>query len=109
MKIFRMIRSRIFLLCAMIGFLLACSEPATSFSDVELQASVSAAIANAGDLPGDSLQITVRDGVVTVSGSLECEACGGNRLPGGEGSIQLSLGAVVRAVPGVQQVKFVFP
>jgi hypothetical protein len=48
----------------------------------------------------------VNAGVVSVSGSLSCEDCGGLRTPGNVGTIQETLGAVVRAVPGVDSVQF---
>jgi hypothetical protein len=75
-------------------------------SDDVLQARVEAAIARASDVPGDSLTISVRGGVVTVTGSVICAECGGRRTPGGSGTVQQSLGAVVRAIPGVQSVEF---
>ena len=54
----------------------------------------------------DAITIVVVDGVVTVTGSVVCEQCGGRRTPGGFGTVQQSLGAVVRAIPGVQSVEF---
>ncbi len=82
----------------------ACS-PADN-DDERLQRQVIAAIASASDLPGENLQVSVDNGVVTVSGSLSCDDCGGMRTPGGVDTIQQSLGAVVRAVPGVETVEF---
>ncbi len=93
-------------LVVLLTSLVACSDPAVNDSD--LQAAVTAAIASSSDLPAGALQVQVMDGVVTISGSLDCESCGGSRNPGGNDTIQMSLGAVVRAVPGVQQVEFVF-
>jgi len=43
---------------------------------------------------------------VTISGSVVCQECGGRRTPGGSGTVQQSLGAVVRAIPGVESVEF---
>jgi len=75
-------------------------------SDDVLRARVEAAIEAAADLPGDSIGVAVERGVVTLTGSLLCDACGGNATPGGAGTVQQSLGAVVRAVPGVTAVRF---
>ena len=74
--------------------------------DDVLQQRVEAAIARASDVPADSITVVVVDGVVTVTGSVVCEECGGRRTPGGFGTVQQSLGAVVRAIPGVQSVEF---
>ena len=56
--------------------------------------------------PAYALTVEVSEGVVTVTGSVVCEDCGGRRTPGGFGTVQQSLGAVVRAIPGVQSVEF---
>ena len=48
----------------------------------------------------------VSDGIVTLTGSVVCEECGGRRTPNGSGTVQQSLGAVVRAIPGVASVEF---
>lgn len=74
-------------------------------ADRELAARVRAALDSATDLPPE-LSVEVSDGVVLVSGSLACEDCGGNRTPGNIGTVQQSLGTVVRAVPGVTSVEF---
>jgi len=74
--------------------------------DDVLQERVEAAIACASDVPADAITVVVIDGVVTVTGSVVCEECGGRRTPGGFGTVQQSLGAVVRAIPGVQSVEF---
>ena len=76
-------------------------------TDAELQTQIEALIKQQSDLP-QGLQITVADGRVMLTGSLECEACGGNATPGTEDTIQQSLGAVVRAVPGVIDLQFSF-
>ena len=55
---------------------------------------------------GPSDEELVAAGVVTITGSLACDDCGGLRTPGGIGTVQQSLGAVVRAVPGVEAVEF---
>lgn len=81
------------------------SSAAAGVSDVELKQRVEAAIANASDVP-EQIQVEANDGVVRLIGSLNCENCGGNRTPGGLGTIQQSIGAVVRAVPGVDRVEF---
>jgi hypothetical protein len=46
------------------------------------------------------------DGVVTLIGSVVCDTCGGARTPPGVRTIQQSLGAVVRAIPGVKRIEF---
>ena len=74
--------------------------------DDVLQERVEAAIARASDVPADAITGVVIDGGVTVTGSVVCEECGGRRTPGGFGTVQQSLGAVVRAIPGVQSVEF---
>jgi len=74
-------------------------------TNTELQQRVEAAIANASDIP-QQFRVETNDGVVRLIGSLQCENCGGNRTPGTAGTIQQSLGAVVRAVPGVMGVEF---
>jgi len=78
--------------------------PAT-VSDADLQQRVQAAIASASDLP-TQFRVEANAGLVRLIGSLQCENCGGNRTPGAAGTIQQSLGAVVRAVPGVTRVEF---
>ena len=45
----------------------------------------------------------VESGVVTLSGSVLCDGCGGNATPGGAGTVQQSLGAVVRALTTVPE------
>ena len=35
-----------------------------------------------------------------------CDMCGGSRTPPGVRTIQQSLGAVVRAIPGVKRIEF---
>lgn len=76
-------------------------------SDAELQTQIESVLRQQSDLP-QGLQVTVTDGRVMVTGSLECEACGGNATPGTKDTIQQSLGAVVRAVPGVVDLQFAF-
>ncbi len=75
-------------------------------ADAALAMRVEAALASASDVPADSIAVQVRGGVVTLSGSVLCEGCGGTSTPGGTGTVQQSLGAVVRAVPGVERVEF---
>jgi osmotically-inducible protein OsmY len=75
-------------------------------ADAALRARVEAALARAADVPADSVTVEVGRGTVTIAGSLLCEGCGGNATPGGSATVQQSLGAVVRAVPGVERVVF---
>lgn len=79
---------------------------AQSSADAALEARVTAAIENASDLPDGTLTVDARGSVVRISGSVACESCGGMLTPGGVQTIQQSLGAVVRAVPGVERVEF---
>ena len=71
-----------------------------------LRERVEAALASASDVPADALTVVVSDGVVTITGSVVCQECGGRRTPPGFGTVQQSLGAVVRAIPGVERVEF---
>lgn len=90
--------------------LTACSEeitPAAGPTDTELLAQVTALLGRQTDLP-PALEVSVSAGVVTIGGSLECEECAGWETPGNAGSVQQSIGAVVRAVPGVFEVQFAF-
>ena len=82
------------------------SAAAQNSPDAALQARVEAALQGASDLPADAISVQASGGVVTLTGSVVCAACGGNQTPPGVGTIQQSLGAVVRAVPGVQRVEF---
>jgi len=84
----------------------AQTSPGPSRADSVLVARVEAALQAASDLPADSIAVTVLGGVVTLVGSVVCEECGGSRTPSGSGTVQQSLGAVVRAVPGVERVLF---
>jgi len=65
-----------------------------------------AAIDNSSDLPSGALRVDASNGVVRITGSVACANCGGMLTPGGAQTIQQSLGAVVRAVPGVERVEF---
>ena len=85
---------------------LAAPASAQASPDEALRVRVESALAAAADLPADSLTVAVARGVVTITGSVLCEDCGGSATPGGTGTVQQSLGAVVRAVPGVVDVRF---
>ena len=100
---------RFLLVWVLAGALTACSVNAVSgqdAADASLAARVSAALENSSDLPANALEVDVDAGRVIVSGSVACGECGGTLTPGGFASVQQSLGAVVRAVPGVEQVEF---
>jgi hypothetical protein len=73
--------------------------------DNRIQAQVESALASAADLPG-GFTVEVNEGIVLISGSMACEDCGGLRTPGNIGTVQQSLGGVVRAVSGVMRVDF---
>ena len=85
----------------------ASSEISSSSAtiDAQIKSQVESAIANAADLP-PGFTVEVNEGMVLINGSVVCEGCGGLRTPGNVGTIQQSLGAVVRAVPGVMSVEF---
>ena len=99
-----LIKMTVMLLNFSLLLLAACvSNP--HVSDADLQRHVEIAIENASDLPRQ-LQVEVNSGVVRLTGSLQCENCGGNATPGQQSTIQQSLGAVIRSVPGVTHVEF---
>jgi hypothetical protein len=93
-------------LAFLLSVLGAVPATAQAASDDALRARVEAALAEASDLPADSISVQVQGGVVTLSGSVVCESCGGTATPGGTGTVQQSLGAVVRAIPGVTSLRF---
>ncbi|MDG2420356.1 MAG: BON domain-containing protein [Gammaproteobacteria bacterium] len=73
--------------------------------DERIKTQVELAVASAKDLPsGFTVQVT--EGIVLITGSVVCDDCGGMRTPGHIGTIQQSLGGVVRAIPGVMSVNF---
>lgn len=84
----------------------AIPAAAQTAPDTLLKARVEAALESASDVPADSITVQVSDGVVTLAGSVVCDGCGGRSTPGGTGTVQQSLGAVVRAIPGVERVEF---
>jgi osmotically-inducible protein OsmY len=88
------------------ALLIAGPLTAQSDADAALRMRVEAALAGAADIPADSIMVQVRSGVVTISGSVLCDGCGGRATPSGTGTVQQSVGAVVRAVPGVERVEF---
>ena len=112
---FKAIRKRTILCVGLLVILVACDSatnppppPVVTESasyDVQIQSQVEAAIASASDLP-TGLTVAVNNGVVSISGSVACEDCGGTRTPGNVGTVQQSLGAVVRAITGVSRVDF---
>ena len=82
------------------------SVAAQSPADVALKTRIEAALEAASDLPADGvIAVEVSGGTVTLTGSVACNECGGRRTPG-FGAVQQSLGAVVRAIPGVERVEF---
>ena len=78
-----------------------------AIADAELQAQIEAVLQEQPDLP-PGLQVAVEAGRATISGNLDCEDCAGQATPGTLGTVQQSVGAVVRAVPGVTAVQFSF-
>jgi osmotically-inducible protein OsmY len=81
------------------------TETESATRDEQIRIRVAAVIAQAADLP-QQIAVEVREGIVFISGSLDCEGCGGLRTPGNIGTVQQSLGAMVRAVTGVNEVVF---
>ena len=79
---------------------------AQNYSDVVLKEQVETVLQSASDLPANTLTVEAMDGVVTIMGSVVCDMCGGSRTPPGVRTIQQSLGAVVRAIPGVKRIEF---
>ena len=94
------------IVAVMVALAAAAPAAAQTQADAALQARVEAALASASDVPADSISVQVRQGVVTLTGSVVCDGCGGNATPAGAATVQQSLGAVVRAVPGVERVAF---
>lgn len=88
--------------------LFAGCTPDRGPSDEEIAARVEAALTGASDVPTDGVEVDVADGVVRLTGRITCEDCGGQRTPAGIGTVQQSIGAIVRAVPGVDEVEFDF-
>ena len=82
-----------------------CASPSTQGpSDEVLRARVQAALENAADVPGREITVEVADGVVTLTGQVSSDALRGVPYP--SATVQQSIGAVVRAVPGVKEVRF---
>ena len=82
-----------------------CASPGTQqTSDEVLRARVQAALVNAADVPGQEITVEVSDGVVTLTGQVSSD--GQRGVPYPSATVQQSIGAVVRAVPGVQEVRF---
>jgi osmotically-inducible protein OsmY len=84
----------------------SAQNSAQNSADAMLKARVESALEKASDVSASPIAVAVSDGVVTLTGSVACEACGARRTPAGFASVQQSLGAVVRAVPGVERVAF---
>ncbi len=69
----------------------AGTEPA---DDATLRARVEAALDSATDVDSDRIHVEADEGVVTLTGQVA------------SGTEQQSVGAIVRAVPGVKKVRF---
>jgi len=92
---------------AAVSFALCGSAAAQSPADVALKTRIEASLEAASDLPADgAIAVAVSGGTVTLTGSVACNECGGRRTTPGFGSVQQSLGALVRAIPGVEKVEF---
>lgn len=74
----------------------AAERPATTqrTADDAIKARVQSALLSASDVPGRDLAVDVKSGVVMLSGKVA------------SGTEQQSVGAIVRAVPGVKEVRF---
>jgi hypothetical protein len=73
-------------------------------SDEALKARVQAALASATDVPGRDITVDVKGGVVNLTGRVPSDAMRGAAYPGA--FLQQSVGAIVRAIPGVKDVRF---
>jgi len=82
------------------------ADNAPESPDAALEARVAAAISSATDLPANAFSVSANNGTITITGSVACDDCGGLETPPGIQSIQQTLGAVVRAVPGVRSLEF---
>ena len=92
---------------AVASFGLCGSAAAQSPADVALKTRIEAALEAASDLPAEGvIAVEVSGGTVTLTGSVVCNECGGRRTTARFGAVQQSLGAVVRAIPGVERVEF---
>ena len=76
--------------------------------DEVLRERVEQALTNSMDVPALNITVAVNDGTVTLTASELCaeHECPGRGTPGGVGTVQQSIGAVVRAIPGVRAVEF---
>ena len=72
----------------------AAREARTTPGDAVLKARVAAALASASDVNAAGITVDARRGVVTLAGQIA------------SGTEQQSVGAIVRAVPGVRDVFF---
>jgi osmotically-inducible protein OsmY len=93
--------------CLVASALLVPPAVGQTSRDAVLRSRVEAALRASSDIPVDSITVQVQGAVATLTGSVICDACGGNATPPGAGTVQQSLGAVVRAVPGITDVRFV--
>ena len=77
--------------------------------DEVLKERVEGALMNSSDIPGEDIRVEVDEGVVMLTASNLCqdpEECPGRSTPGRLGTVQQSIGAVLRAIPGVKDVQF---
>lgn len=73
-------------------------------ADEILKARVVAALAAASDIPARDIAVEVKAGVVSLKGRVSANSMRGVTYP--TAMMQQSIGAVVRAVPGVKEVRF---
>jgi osmotically-inducible protein OsmY len=94
------------ILCiATLAIVQAGQQPAVRApADDVLKARVVAALAAASDVPGRDIAVDVKSGVVTLKGRVSANSMRGVTYP--TAMMQQSIGAVVRAVPGVKEVRF---
>ena len=90
-------------LCLAVAFLVgvasgvsgcAARRTDSATGDAVLRARVEAALAGAADVDGAAITVQARGGVVTLTGRVA------------SGTEQQSVGAIVRAIPGVNDVRF---
>lgn len=87
-----------------LGIYAAEPQGARKSSDEALKTRVQAALMSASDVPGREITVDVAGGVVTLKGQLSSDSMRGVAYP--TAILQQSVGAVVRAVPGVKDVRF---
>jgi molybdate transport system substrate-binding protein len=82
----------------------AMPQDAQARSDEAVKTRVEAALKGNSDLGGAEIAVAVDQGIVTLSGRVSSERLRGGTYPGAD--LKQNLGAIVRMVPGVKDVRF---